>query len=296
MDTTKNDKQITLTIKGARAQRGVSLSDFESFIDGFLAALSDYDRAGRGEATRKSGHPDRRAEAVTAFRLIGFQTGSGIATIEPELVAADDDQLPLADVPLSFLTLTALAEDLHARRNVPDPVRESLGKACRAAGPDGSFAIEGAGIRDPLVIDRSLLDRLAQTASANEPEAIASVAGRLHLVDLEPDRVGIRTAGGVEWACRYPEELEERIKGLIGRIVWVEGHATMTSPLRGTMTIDRIEAVESEQSALFTVIPVDEDVLLARQGIVGPQGLETLSDPGWEDGTDDAYLAALLSK
>jgi hypothetical protein len=121
MDTTKNDKQITLTIKGARAQRGVSLSDFESFIDGFLAALSDYDRAGRGEATRKSGHPDRRAEAVTAFRLIGFQTGSGIATIEPELVAADDDQLPLADVPLSFLTLTALAEDLHARRNVPDP-------------------------------------------------------------------------------------------------------------------------------------------------------------------------------
>ncbi|HEX2703691.1 MAG TPA: hypothetical protein VHM72_09695, partial [Solirubrobacteraceae bacterium] len=133
-------------------------------------------------------------------------------------------------------------------------------------------------------------------ASANEPEAIASVAGRLHLVDLEPDRVGIRTAGGVEWACRYPEELEERIKGLIGRIVWVEGHATMTSPLRGTMTIDRIEAVESEQSALFTVIPVDEDVLLARQGIVGPQGLETLSDPGWEDDTDDAYLAALLSK
>jgi hypothetical protein len=62
------------------------------------------------------------------------------------------------------------------------------------------------------------------------------------------------------------------------------------------MTIDRIEAVESEQSALFTVIPVDEDELLARQGIVGPQGLEALSDPEWQDDTDDAYLAALLSK
>jgi hypothetical protein len=296
MKTTTNDKQITLTIKGARAQRGVSLSDFESFIDSFLAALRDYDRAGRGEATRKSGHPDRRAEAVTAFRLIGFQAGSGIATIELELVAADEDQMPIADVPLSFLTLTALADDLQARRNVPEAVLESLGKACRAAGPDGSFAIDVAGIRDPVVIDSRLLDRLAQATSVNEPVAVASIAGRLHLVDLEPDRVGIRTAGGVEWACRYPGELEDRIKSLIDHIVWVEGHGAMTSPLRGTMTIERIEAVESEQSTLFTMIPVDEDELLARQGILGPQGLETLADPDWEDDTDDAYLAALLSK
>jgi hypothetical protein len=64
--TTKNEKQITLTINGARAQRGVSLADFESFIDSFLAALRGYDRAGRGEATRKSGHPDRRAPARSA--------------------------------------------------------------------------------------------------------------------------------------------------------------------------------------------------------------------------------------
>lgn len=76
--TEASDNQIMLTIKGARAERGVSLSDFESFIDNFLAALRDYDRAGRGEPTRKSGHPDRRAEAVTAFRLGGFQTGSGL--------------------------------------------------------------------------------------------------------------------------------------------------------------------------------------------------------------------------
>jgi hypothetical protein len=296
METTKNDKQITLTIRGAYAQRGVSLSDFESFIDSFLAALRDYDRAGRGEATRKSGHPDRRAEAVTAFRLIGFQIGSGIATIEPELVAGDDDRLPVADIPLSFVTLTALAEDLQASRTVPESVLESLGKACRAAGPDGSFAIDVVGLGSPLVIDTRLLDRLAQATSVNERDVIASVAGRLHLVDLEPDRVGIRTAAGVEWACRYPEELEERIKGLIDRIVWVEGHGAMTSPLRGTMTIDRIEAVESEQSPLFTMTPVDEDVLLARQGIAGPQGLESLSDPDWEDETDDAYLAALLTK
>jgi hypothetical protein len=73
--TENDDDEITLTIRGARAERGVSLSDFESFIDNFLAALRGYDRAGRGEATRKSRHPDKRAEAVTPFRLVGFQTG-----------------------------------------------------------------------------------------------------------------------------------------------------------------------------------------------------------------------------
>jgi hypothetical protein len=171
-----------------------------------------------------------------------------------------------------------------------------LAKACRAAGPDGSFAIDVAGIQEPIVIDSPLLDRLAQAMSVNDPVVIASIAGRLHLVDVEPDRVGIRTAAGVEWACRYPEELEGRIKSLIDHVVWVKGHGAITSPLRGTMTIERIEAVESEQSALFTMIPVDEDELLARQGIVGPQGLAALADPEWEDDTDDAYLAALLSK
>jgi hypothetical protein len=62
------------------------------------------------------------------------------------------------------------------------------------------------------------------------------------------------------------------------------------------MMVERIEPVDMEQSALFTAAPVDEDELLARQGITAPQGLESLSDPEWDDETDDAYLAALLSK
>lgn len=295
--TEASDKQITLTIKGARAERGVSLSDFESFIDNFLAALRDYDRAGRGEPTRKSGHPDRRAEAVTAFRLVGFQTGSGVATIEPELVTAEDDQLPVGDVPLSLATLRALADDLAAERTVPEPVLEALGKACRSVGADGSVAIEiaGAGAR-PIIVDSGLLDRMALARDIPGDEEVRSVSGRLHLLDLEPDRLGIRTASGVEWSCRYPEALEERVKSLLDRIVWVEGSGKLTSPLRGGMTIERIEAVDVDQSALFTAVPVDEDELLSRQGIRVPQGLEALSDLEWDDETDDAYLAALLSK
>ncbi|MBA3328374.1 MAG: hypothetical protein H0T43_08745 [Solirubrobacterales bacterium] len=295
--TEETKTQITLTIRGARAERGVSLSDFESFIESFLAALRDYDRAGRGEPTKKSGHPDRRAEAVTAFRLIGFQTGSGIATIEPQLVSADDNQLLVGEVPLSLETLRALADDLAAERSVPEPVLDALGKACRSVGADGSVAIAiGDAATEPIVVNSGLLDRVTLARNAVADEEVRSVSGRLHLLDLEPDRLGIRTAGGIEWSCRYPEALEEHVKSLLDRIVWVEGSGKLTSPLRGSMAIERIDPVDVEQSSLFTPSPVDEDELLARQGIDAPQGLDALSDPQWDDETDDAYLAALLSK
>jgi len=295
--TETSDTQITLTIKGARAERGLSLSDFESFIDNFLAALRDYDRAGRGEATRKSGHPDRRAEAVTAFRLVGFQTGSGIATIEPESVTDDEDQLPVGDMPLAFVTLRALTDDLAAERPVPDPVLDALAKACRAGGPDGSVAIDlGQRTTPRLVVNSDLLERVAEAKEGIDNEEVPSVSGRLHLLDLEPDRLGIRTASGVEWSCRYPEVLEERVKRLLDRIVWARGSGRLTSPLRGTMTIEHIEPVDVEQSALFTSESVDEEELLARQGITAAQGLDALADPEWDDELDDAYLAALLSK
>lgn len=297
MTKASDDNTITLTIKGARALRGVSLSDFDSFIDNFLAALRDYDRADRGEPTRKSGHPDRRAEAVTAFRLVGFQTGSGIATIEPELMAAEDDQLPVDDMPLSLSTLRALTDDLAAERPVPEPVLEALRKACRAVGADGAVAIDLEEAGDgPVVVDNHLLDRVALAKGTDAGDEVRSASGRLHLLDLEPDRLGIRTANGVEWSCRYPEALEQHVKSLIDRIVWVRGSGRLSSPLRGAMTIELIEPVDMEQSALFTTTPVDEDELLAHQGITAPQGLESLSDLDWDDETDDAYLAALLSK
>jgi len=296
--TDTSDSQITLTIQGGRAERGVSLSDFESFIDNFLAALRDYDRAGRGEPTRKSGHPDKRAEAVTAFRLVRFQTGSGIATIEPDRAAIDEEQLPVGDVPLSLATLRELVSDLATEKSVPEPVVEALGKACRSVGSDGTFAIEMSGAPDSrLVVDADLLDRLARAGSKPADDEVRSVSGRLHLLDLEPDRLGIRTANGAEWSCRYPEELEERAKSLLDRIVWVEGSGKLTSPLHGSMTIERIESVDDvEQSPLFTVAPVGDNELLIGQGIAAPQGLDAFSDPEWDDETDDAYLAALLSK
>lgn len=296
--TDTNDTQITLTIEGARAERGVSLFDFESFIDNFLAALRDYDRSRRGEPTGKAGQPDKRAKAVTAFRLVRFRTGSGVATIEPDRGEADQDQLPFPDVPLALTTFQALRDDLAAERNLPEPVVEALGKACRSVGSNGRFTIELADASEPrLVVDSALLDRVGDGDHERPYEEIQRVSGRLHRLDIEPDRLGIRTANGAEWSCQYPEELEQRVISLVDHIVWVEGSGKLASPLRGSMTIERIEPVdEADQTALFTLAPVSEDELLARQGITAPQGIDALSDPDWNDDVDDAYLAALLSK
>lgn len=294
--TAEDRTQITLRLEGSRAERGVTLSDFESFIDNFLSALRDFDRGRRGEPPRKSGHPERRAEAVTAFRLVRFEPGSGIATIEPEaLIPAADDRLPLDDVPISAETLCALVDELDAGATMSPPVTGALEKACRSLGSEGSIAIEfPPQLRaSPARID---IRTIAQAASIDqiEPAEVRSVSGRLHLLDVEPDKLAIRTSTGVDWTCRYPEELESTVKGLVGQIVWATGTGRLTSPLRGTMTIEHVETVQQgEQSPLFTTTPTADADLLVAQGISGPQGLASLADPEWNDDNDDAYLEAL---
>jgi hypothetical protein len=299
MMTTEDRTEITLRLEGSRAEHGVSLSDFESFIDSFLAALRDFDRDRRGVQTRKSGHPERRAEAVTAFRLVRFTPGSGIATIEPETLAPTDEQpLPLDVVPIAVENLRALVDDVEADTQVSEAVTDALGRACRAFGPDGSIQIDfPTELRaQPARIDLPRLERLRRIIPAPAGE-VRSVSGRLHLLDVEPDKLAIRSSNGVDWTCKYPEELEARITRLMDRVVWAEGSGLLTSPQRGTMTIDRIEPIElGDQSTLFTSQPVPDEDLLASQGIGGPQGLAALADPEWDDDADDPYLAALTSR
>ena len=201
------------------------------------------------------------------------------------------------DVPLSLITLRALANDLAAERSVPESVLDALGKACRSVGADGSVSIDlPDAVAGPIIVDRRVLDRVALAKDANGHDEVRSASGRLHLLTLSRTAWASGTASGVEWSCRYPEALEQRVKSLLDRIVWVEGSGRLTSPLRGAMMIERIEPVDIEQSALFTTVPVDQEELLAGQGITAPQGLDSLSIPEWDDQTDDAYLAALLNK
>jgi hypothetical protein len=285
-----------LRLEGSRAERGVSLSDFESFIDGFLAALRDFDRDRRGAQTRKSGHPERRAAAVTAFRLVHFEPGSGIATIEPETGAPTGvEELPFDVVPIALENLQALVADMEEEREVSQAVTDALGKACRALGADGSIQIDlprYLGARSAR-IDLRRLERLSHLAPES-PDEVRSVSGRLHLLDVEPDKLAIRSSSGVDWTCKYPAELETRITRLVGHLVWAEGSGRLTGPHRGTMTIDRIEPVDqADQSTMFTSEPLPDADLLSSQGITGPQGLAVLAEADWDNETDDPYLAVL---
>jgi hypothetical protein len=128
--------QITLRLGGSRAARGVSLLASRASSTSFIGALRDFYRDRREAPTRKSGRPKRRAEAVTAFRLVRFESGSGIATIEPEAVSLDEqEQLPLDEIPLPLENLLALTDDLDAGVVLPEPVTDALAKASELGGP-----------------------------------------------------------------------------------------------------------------------------------------------------------------
>lgn len=293
-----SEHQVKLTLTGGRAERGIPLADFESFIGAFIGALRDYDRARRGEATRKTGHPERRAEAVSAFRLVRVDTGSAIATLEPEQLDEAEDALDLGDLPLALTNLASLVSDVAQERDVPEDVVDALERARRACGEHGAFEVDlprGVAPDGPVLLDRERIARLARPP-ASGPSEVESVSGRLHAVNLEPDRMAIRSGDGVEWACRYEEALEPKVRSLLGEVVWARGEGRLTGPLHGSMRVETIEpAVHGRQTELFTPERVPLDVLLERQGIDSPQGLDALEGDEWVgDEADERYLAAMF--
>lgn len=290
---------ITLRLEGARARRGVALSDFETFIYSFIAALRDFDRDRRGAPTRKSGHPEARARAVTAFRLVAFREGSGIATIEPDQAETTFEAEPMVETePISLANLRALLESVEQEEPLPDSVTEALEKALRSVGDDGSLAIEISGqpaeidVR-PVTIDLGRLQRIRAAEQTPAPRKVSSISGRLHQVDFEPDRLAVRASDGVDWVCSFPEALENQVATLVNRVVWARGTGVQQSPRRGTMALTAIEAIDDGiQTSLFTAEPIPLAHLETSQGITRPQGFGVLVATDWTD-EDDAYLAAL---
>lgn len=291
---------ITLRLEGARAKRGVALSDFETFIDSFLAALRDFNRDQRGEPTRKSGHPEARAAAVTSFRLVAFRQGSGVATIEPELASPDEDTETLVDAePVQLENLRSLLASVEEEAVLPESVTDALEKARRTAGDDGTLAVDvpcPANSQEQsrhVVIDAGRIERIRAARKTPPAPAVTSISGRLHQVDFEPDKLAIRASDGVDWVCNFPEELEHQVETLVNRFVWVSGSGALQSARRGTMTLAEIKAVEQGvQTGLFSGEPIPDEDLAAAQGIREPQGLDAVGSVEWTD-ADDAYLAAL---
>lgn len=292
-----DDYRITLRLEGSRAVRGMALSDFESFIENFLGALRKFARHKKGAPEGKTGQPEAGVAAATAFKLVEFRTGSGVATIEP---ITDDDQAEEKLVDAEPIQLTFLGAMLdHFERNEPLPVgaADRLRDAVLSAGEDGRLAISGpfrsSGTIKTVLIDISRIDRTQASLPPKRPEPIAFVSGNLHRVDFEPGKLAIRAPDGVDWVCEFPERLEPVVEALVNKNVWARGSGILKSPRLGKMTIESIESADiGIQGGLFTGEPVPDEELAAAQGIVEPQGLDVFAASEWTD-EDEAFLAVL---
>jgi hypothetical protein len=115
-------------------------------------------------------------------------------------------------------------------------------------------------------------------------------------VDQPGRRVGIRGQDGVDWTCAYRDDLHPLVTTLIERLVRVEGVGRRTSSATGRLAISCVELIpEHSQDPLFTVETLPVEQLLAEQAISGPQGLDALVDPEWEDDEESRlFLEATL--
>jgi hypothetical protein len=278
--------------------RGLPLANLEIFVEEFRRALREFDRQRRAEPTRRGGHPKTREEQVTAFRLVEFAPGSALMTLEPDIRKEAGDQKALAEVePLPVENLNAFLDAIARPDEIIDPaVTEAVERARRALGADGKIEIKLGGRRRPrrsALIDHDVVAGLERRV-AKQREKMLRISGRLHMIDLEPDRIGIRAPNGVDWSCSYPSELEDEVKSLVDSNVAARGVGRLVSPAKGTLRIEDIRPVgEFEQTPLFAFEQVAVADLIAQQGIRAPRGPVSILPADVDDEDVDAFLAAL---
>lgn len=297
---TDSSSRITLTMNGEHAQKGIELDAFDRFIRHFTSALRCHYRASKSEPPRKAGHPLSQDQLATAFRLVEFRSGSAIAVLDPPTTDAGPDLLTGSNVPtIAWVNVDSFLTAVETRRLIEDDVANELEQATKCLGKDGSFVIDyrnGATAK----VHRFDLPELARMRAPQTAEAPRqhTITGSLHAIDLGPDHVAIRTASGMDWRCRYPDELEERVMTFVGARVWARGVGKTTSTRSGTLEVVEIHAVaEYEQTALFTGAPLPLGQLMERQAVHGPQGLAAFADPEWEaDDESERFLEAIFAE
>ncbi len=285
--------RVVLDLHGERARRGVDIDALETFLVHFRSALREYERASQGAIARKGGRSFAREAAASAFRLVKFRTGSGIAELEPSIAGDDarpDMMLDDTGEALAVTTLGGLLGAVDAEERLPDPVVEALGSARRAMGDDGSFGVKITGKRrvERVLIDATRMRRL-QRPEPDSTEMPVSVTGRLHMIEANPPnrRVGVRAQDGINWTCTYPDHLHPVVTKLIERLVRLSGTGRRLTAATGRLDIERLDPIpEQAQDALFSRETVPEAQLRVEQEIEKPQGLRALVDEHWED--DDA--------
>lgn len=160
--------------------------------------------------------------------------GSAVLTLEPVAPGREEDEaLFEGGDDLSLANVHAMVVALATGRRVDRAVADSLDSARRALGGETS-AIEitlPARLEAPsLTLDQDRIERTREDNSA--VSAASTVSGWLHALDLEPDRIGVRSPQGIDWTCTYPEGLEEQVKALMDEVVVVEGERELRSPTR----------------------------------------------------------------
>ena len=294
-DSTK----VVLELTGSEAEHGLPLGSFAAFVEDFRRALRDYDRQRRTTRTRRGGHPSGREELVTAFRLVGFEAGSAIVTLEPVPVPVEEGQEAIEGAELLAIeNLRSLLDSIEGADSPLDAaVTEALGGARRALGDRGRIEVvlADAPSRKPrrVVIDEQKVADLERRVRRYAPRQ-TRISGRLHMIDVEPDRVAIRATDGVDWICTYPEEMEREVKALIDTRVVARGVGQLQSANRGSLRLEEVQPVgEFEQTELFTFERQPLEALMELQGISGPQGRPSITPDEISDDELDAFVAAL---
>lgn len=289
--------RVVLKLTGSQAERGLPLANLATFVVDFRRALRDFDRSRRAERTARGGRPAAREDLVTAFRLVEMKPGSTLLTLEPIPPAAlDAEAEPLAEVEtLALENLAALLETVSDERAPLDAaVTDAVASARRALGTDGAIEIRIGDARHRVVIDKRRVRDLEMRVRRYDARELR-ISGRLHMIDVEPDKVGIRASDGVDWVCSYPEALESDVTGLLGKHVTARGVGQLQNANRGTLAIDAIRPVdEFEQTPLFTFERIPLEELLADQGVTAPRGAVSILPDDLSDDEADRYLEALL--
>jgi hypothetical protein len=293
----ESDQRIVLTLCGSKAERGVELDGLEVFIEHFRRALREFERtlSAREQEVGRTGQPGSRSKWATGFRLVHFEIGSSVAQLEPmELSEADDQLLPTE--PVSSENLRSLLEAVEMERALSPRVIESLDGARKALGRDGRFGVRFSSQKKPFFVGAAQIQRLDAAATQETEPKEVTVSGKLHLIETEqPERVEIRAGDGVNWACTYDDDLEERVSALVRSLVRAQGIGKRTAYNRGSMHLREIEPLPKfEQTPLFTRETIPTRQLERQQGITRPQGLAALQDPEWvDDKASREYLAIL---
>jgi hypothetical protein len=289
--------RIRLELSGSEAVRGLPLFNLETFIDQMLRGLRAFDRVSRLEPARKAGHPEKRAELVTAFRLIGFRTGSAILELEPDVdVSAEPEIVPDAST-LAVDNFRALLDAIESTEPVDPDVADALAGARRALGHDGRIEIVHAKGRRKrrVTVDGQKIENLRARAR-RQPSRPQRISGRLHLIDVDPPlKVAIRTPDGTDWTCRYSVELEPKVRALLGQTVTARGVGSLTGAKRGTLDLEEIEAVARfEQTELFTFERVPLEDLMNEQGTGESRGAVSVVPEDLDEEELERFLEAIL--